>query len=117
MEIQAHPKLSVAIIAKNEQEIIRGCLESVKDADQIVVLDTGSGDDTVIIANKYTQLVFQEEWEDDFSKMYNLACSACNGDWILSIDADEQLEDGGIWKIRRLLKNSMERVYRLQLEY
>jgi len=110
-------KLSVAIIAKNEEAMIRNCLESVKDADEIMFLDTGSEDNTIAIANEYTRLVFQEEWEDDFSKMRNLACSACSGDWILSIDADEQLEDGGIWEIRKLLKNSFERAYRLQLEY
>ncbi|GAJ11768.1 unnamed protein product, partial [marine sediment metagenome] len=69
-------KLSVAIIAKNEEAMIRNCLESVKDADEIMFLDTGSTDNTIAIANEYTQFVFQEEWEDDFSKMYNLVCSA-----------------------------------------
>jgi len=110
-------KLSVAIIAKNEEAMIRNCLESVKDADEIMFLDTGSTDNTVAIANEYTGFVFQEDWKDDFAKMFNLACSACSGDWILSIDADEQLEDDGIWKIRKFLKNSFERAYRLHLEY
>ena len=110
-------RLSVAIIAKNEEVMIWNCLESVKDADEIVFVDTGSEDDTFEIISGYIDDCYQIEWEDDFSKARNFASLYCNGDWILSIDADEQLEVDGISKIRRLLKNAPEQAYRLQLEY
>ena len=64
-------KLSVAIIAKNEEGMIRDCLESVKDADEIVVVDTGSEDRTTEIAREYTKKILSNLWEDDFSKAYN----------------------------------------------
>lgn len=112
-------KLSVAIIAKNEEAMIRNCLESVKYADEIVFVDTGSDqeDDMLAIVSEYTKDHYRIEWEDDFSKAYNFACSLCIGDWILSIDADEALEDDGISKIRNLLRDSASLAYRLQLEY
>ena len=89
-------KLSVAIIVKNEEAMIRSCLESVKDADEIIVVDTGSEDRTAEIAREYTKKIRPNLWEEDFSKARNFSCSLCSGEWILSIDADEQLENGGI---------------------
>ncbi len=109
-------KLSVAIIAKNEEAMIRNCLESVKDADEIIVVDTGSEDGTTKIAREYTKKIRSNLWEEDFSKARNFACSLCSGEWVLSIDADEQLEDGGIDEIKRLV-GSVGYAYRLQLEY
>lgn len=108
--------LSVAIIAKDEQRVIRNCFESVKSADEIVFVDTGSKDDTIKIASEYTNKIHQTEWEDDFSKVRNLACSLCKGDWILSIDADEQLENEGIAKIKQRVVLS-DYAYRMLLEY
>ncbi len=112
-------KLSVAIIAKNEEAMIRNCLESVKDADEIVVVDTGSSDKTPEIAEEYTDKVYWTGWDDDFSKVRNLACSLCAGDWILSIDADEQLESDGMFNILQFLitRTLALPAYRLQLEY
>ena len=109
-------KLSVAIIAKDEEAIIRNCLESVKDADEIIFVDTGSTDKTPEIAWEYTGKLYNIDWVDDFSKAYNFACSLCEGDWILSIDADEQLEDGGVDAIRRLAGTTFM-AQRLILEY
>ena len=97
-------KLSVALIVKNEEALIEKCLESVKDADEIVVIDTGSEDDTVRIALKYTTQVFTDYvWEDHFANARNHAMSKCTGDWILSIDADDVLEKGGIEKCRKAI--------------
>lgn len=81
-------KLSVVIITKNEQASIRRCLESVKWADEIVVLDSGSTDNTVNICREYTAHVHQTDWPG-FGAQKNRALGYATGDWVLSLDADE----------------------------
>lgn len=84
--------LSIAIIAKNEESCLRECLESVKEADEIVVCDTGSEDKTTEIAKKYTDKVFDDyKWDDSFCEARNHAIFKCTGDWVLNIDADNRL--------------------------
>jgi len=86
--------LSACIIVKNEQENIITCLESLKPiVSQIVVVDTGSDDDTVKIAKSCGAEVYYFKWVDDFSKARNYAISKAKGKWIISIDADEYIED------------------------
>ncbi len=85
-------KVSAVLIAKNEEAVLARCLESVKEADEIIVCDTGSTDRTVEIARQFTDRVFTDfVWCDDFAKARNHALSKATGDWILSIDADEYL--------------------------
>lgn len=68
-------------------------LESLKGIDEIVIVDTGSIDDTVKIAQKWTDKVFTDHpWDDDFADSRNYALSKCTGDWVISIDGDEYLE-------------------------
>jgi glycosyltransferase involved in cell wall biosynthesis len=82
-------KLSVVMIVKNESAMLAECLEPLKDADEIIICDTGSTDDTVKIAEQYTDKVYTDFfWCDDFSKARNHANSKATGDWILSMDAD-----------------------------
>jgi glycosyltransferase involved in cell wall biosynthesis len=84
-------KLSAAMIVKNEEKRLARCLESIKGiVDEIVIVDTGSTDKTLEIAAKYTDKIFHEPWENDFSKHRNTSLSHCTGDWILQIDADEE---------------------------
>lgn len=83
--------ISVAIIAKNEEDVLGRCLESVKGLDEIVVVDTGSTDRTKEIAKQYTDKVYDFVWCDDFAKARNYAIEQCTKDWILIIDADEYL--------------------------
>lgn len=76
---------------RNEANWLARCLDSLKGFDEIVVVDTGSTDNTVEIANKYTDKVFTDfTWCDDFSKARNHAISKCTGDWIMMIDADNK---------------------------
>ena len=99
-------KLSIAMIVKNESSCLKECLESVKDADEIVIVDTGSEDNTLEIAKQYTDKVYSGEeykWIDDFAHSRNQARSKCTGDWILTIDADEVLEKGGIEKVKNTI--------------
>lgn len=82
--------LSVIIITKDEADDIRRCLESIKWADEIIVLDSGSTDDTVNICREYTDKVFITDWLG-FGIQKNRALSKATGDWVLSIDADEEV--------------------------
>lgn len=85
--------ISAVLIVKNEEGVLRNCLESIKwKVDEIVVVDTGSSDSTKNIANEYADVVSEFEWCDDFSKARNYAKSLASGDFVLSIDADEVLE-------------------------
>lgn len=80
--------LSVTVITKNESENIGKCLESVKWADEIIVLDSGSLDNTVEICRQYTDKVVITDWQG-FGIQKNRAIDMATSEWILSIDADE----------------------------
>lgn len=82
--------LSVILITKNEVGQIRECLESVRWADEIIVLDSGSSDGTVAICREFTDQVFETDWPG-FGPQKNRALDKASGDWILSIDADERI--------------------------
>jgi len=86
------PRLTVGVIAKNEEQFIGRCLESVRGlADQIVVVDTGSTDRTVDRARARGAEVYHREWTDDFSAARNEVLAHATGDWVLMLDADEEL--------------------------
>ena len=98
-------KLCASMIVKNEAAIIGRCLESIRDADEIVVLDTGSTDGTAAaIAGlgmpNVRHVVGEYVWEDHFANARNASLSKCTGDWALVIDADDWMEPGAIPKIR-----------------
>ncbi len=83
-------KLSGAIIPFNEEANLARTLASVKGADEIIVIDSGSTDRTVEIAQSYGANVFIEEWKG-FAAQKNSALAKCTCDWILSLDADEEV--------------------------
>lgn len=110
-------KISACLIVKNEKDHIRSVLSSLAGVDEIVVVDTGSQDNTVDIAREFTEKVFTDyEWADDFAAARNHALSKCTGDWVLSIDADEVLEDGGIEKIRYIIGNAIPDQWHFSVE-
>jgi glycosyltransferase involved in cell wall biosynthesis len=83
-------RLSVAIIVWNEEERLRGCLESIAWADEIVVVDAESTDKTVPLAREFTDKVYVRSWPG-FAVQKNFALEHTTGDWILSLDADERV--------------------------
>jgi tetratricopeptide (TPR) repeat protein len=95
--------LSAALIVRDEAEFIEGCLRSIEGhVDQIVLVDTGSVDETIEIARRFSVDLHHFCWCNDFSAARNFALDCAKGDWILYIDADERLEvpDGdGLAKI------------------
>ena len=98
--------LSVAIITRDEAHRIARCLESVAFADQIVVLDSGSTDDTVAIARRLgAEVEITPDWPG-FGVQKNRALDRCRHRWVLSLDADEQVSDGLAAEILQALREA-----------
>ena len=86
--------VSVCMIVRNEEAMLPDCLASVRPiATEIIVVDTGSTDGTRAIAESFGATVITMPWENDFAKARNVALAHASGAWILSIDADERLEN------------------------
>jgi len=98
------PSLSVCMIVRDEEEFLAQCLDSVKGvADEIIVVDTGSTDRTVEIAQRYTGKVYFHEWQNSFSEARNQSLAYASCEWILQIDADEELVQEDIPVLRGAL--------------
>ena len=99
--------ITLSMIVKNEEANLRECLESVKGVvDEIVVVDTGSTDKTIEIAEEFGAKVFHFDWISDFSAARNFALSKSNGNWILYLDADERLTGRSKNELSRLSQNN-----------
>jgi glycosyltransferase involved in cell wall biosynthesis len=113
--------LSVAIITLNEEDNLARTLASVRFADEIVVVDSGSTDRTVEIAKSFGAKVFSEAWKG-FALQKNSAIDHCMGTWVLSLDADEELTEELQAEIGRMLEADAQIVpqvdgYRLRLRH
>ena len=96
-------KISATVVTLNEEANVARALESLRCCDEIVVVDAGSGDQTIGIARRLGARVIETEWPG-YAKQKNYAAEAAQHDWILSIDADEALSEGleaEIWEIKR----------------
>jgi glycosyltransferase involved in cell wall biosynthesis len=97
------PGLSVIVIALNEEHDIEGCLESVREiAEEIIVVDSGSEDRTVEISRKYTDRIFHNIWTG-YGPQKQFALDQAKGPWVLNIDADERVSDKLRDEIRKKL--------------
>jgi glycosyltransferase involved in cell wall biosynthesis/tetratricopeptide (TPR) repeat protein/SAM-dependent methyltransferase len=110
------PRLSVCLIAKNEERFLARCLQSVRGvAWQIVVVDTGSTDATKEIAQQHGAEVYDFPWCDDFSAARNAALEHVRGDWVLVLDADEELTAEGRESLQREMRADNVLAYRLPI--
>ncbi len=99
------PTLSVAMIVKNEAENLKRLLPKIrKVVDEIVVVDTGSTDGTKKVAKKYADRVLFKEWENDFSKARNYSLENCTCDYIIWLDADDDIDYRTIFDLKLHLK-------------
>ena len=98
-------EIAVIIISKNEAANIRACLESVAWADEIIVVDSGSEDDTVAICREFTPHVYSHDWPG-FGAQKNRALSYASKDWVLSLDADERVSPELRREIEAAINNS-----------
>ncbi len=96
-------KISATIITYNEERNIARAIESLRCADEILVVDSGSSDRTVEIAGKLGAKVVDSAWPG-YAKQKNLAAERASYDWILSVDADESVSEGleaEIWRLKK----------------
>jgi glycosyltransferase involved in cell wall biosynthesis len=88
------PYISLCMIVKDEEKVIERCLSSVAHlVDEVVIVDTGSTDNTKEIVAKYTTNIYDFQWVNDFSAARNYAASKATGEWILVLDADEYVDE------------------------
>lgn len=101
------PLLSLCMIVKNEQRNLAECLSSVKNlVDQIIIVDTGSTDNTIKIANEFNAEVYEHAWQDDFAYSRNLSLKYAQAQWMLVLDADHILRQEKNFNLRGMLKNT-----------
>ena len=104
-EYKMSPKISVVIITKNEEKNIGKCLESIKWVDEIIVIDDCSSDKTVEICKKYTNKVFRKKWLG-YSGQKKFGFKKASNEWILNLDADEQISEKLQKEIKEILKTN-----------
>jgi glycosyltransferase involved in cell wall biosynthesis len=106
--------LTAALIVRDESAVLADCLRSIRDVvDEIVVVDTGSVDDTMAIARAEGARVVEQAWTDDFSAARNRALDEAEGQWILYIDADERLAPVDRTTVETMLRDAEEVAFRI----
>ncbi len=100
------PTISACMIVKNEEKFLKQCLDSINDlVNEIIVIDTGSTDNTKEIAKKYSKAkIFDFIWNNNFADARNFSISNATGDWILWIDADEIIAEKDHTIIKQIVK-------------
>lgn len=110
--------ISLCMIVKNEEAILRRCLDSVADLmDEIIIVDTGSTDNTKKIAAEYTDKIYDFAWVHDFSAARNFAFSKASKEYIYSADADEVLDEVNRNRFRILKENLLPEIEIVQMKY
>ncbi|BBN98239.1 glycosyltransferase [Sporolactobacillus terrae] len=105
------PFLTLCMIVKNEEKVLKRCLGSVfKVVDEIIIVDTGSTDNTKAIAKKFTKKVYDYKWIGSFSNARNFAQSKATGEWILVLDADEFCQEDNALEFKKYLMNKQDNV-------
>ena len=111
-------KISLCMIVKNEAEVLARCLDSVCDLmDEIIIVDTGSTDDTKAVAARYTDQVYNFTWTNDFSAARNFSFSLANMDYIYAPDADEVLDEKNRQKFFQLKEALLPEIEIVQMKY
>lgn len=102
-----NPFLSLIMIVKNEEVFLKQCLESVEDlVDEMVIVDTGSTDRSVEIAESFGARIYHHAWQNSFSEARNYGLQFAKGNWLLQLDGDEELVREDIPLIRQCIQSS-----------
>ena len=106
MSIKKPSTLSLCMIVKNEEKLLSGCLENVRSiANEIIIIDTGSKDNTVKIARFFGTKIFFHRWKNNYQLARNEYLKKASCDWILALDADERIGYKDLDRLRKLLLN------------
>lgn len=110
--------ISICMIVKNEEKVLRRCLDSLAGlAEELIIVDTGSSDRTKEIAAEYTGKIYDFTWTGDFSQARNFAFSKATREYIYSADADEVLEEDNRRKFLKLKESLLPEVEIVQMKY
>ena len=102
-------KITACYIVKNEAENLVKSIKSLKkQVNEIVVVDTGSTDNTIVVARKLGAKIYSFPWQDDFSKARNFALSKAKGDWLVLLDADEYFTAKTAGNIRQVILQAQQ---------
>lgn len=109
--------ISLCMIVKNEEKVLARCLESVRDAvDEIIIVDTGSMDNTKEIARTYTDKIYDFDWIDDFSAARNFSFSKAEKDFVMWLDADDVITAENL-KLLMKLKEKLDNTDAVMMKY
>lgn len=110
--------VSLCMIVKNEAEILARCLDSVADLmNEIIIVDTGSTDNTKEIAAQYTDKIYDYKWNDNFADARNFSFSKATKDYIYAPDADEVLDEENRMRFHRLKQTLLPEIDIVQMKY
>ncbi|WWT74562.1 glycosyltransferase [Lautropia mirabilis] len=108
--------IALTMIVKNEARSLARCLDSVAPwVDKMIVLDTGSTDDTIAIARAHGAEVYERRWTNDFAAARNAALARSDADWNLVLDADEWLTSGGEY-LQALRHDSRRAIHNIRID-
>ncbi len=108
--------ISLCIIVKDEEKNLENFLMKIEDfVDEIIIVDTGSRDNTKEIAKKFNAEIYDFRWNDDFSAARNFSISKASGDWILVLDPDEIISKDDLIRLKEIISLNKEDIlgYRL----
>lgn len=110
--------ISLCMIVKNEEKVLGRCLDSIKEAvEEIIIVDTGSTDDTRFIASQYTDKIYDFKWVNDFSAARNFAYSQATMDYQIWLDADDLVPQKSLAKLQELKKTLEPRINMVAMKY
>ncbi len=106
--------LSICMIVKNEEKFLPACLTSIAPiADEIIIIDTGSNDQTINIAKQFNAKIIEIPWENNFSTARNISLQHATSDWIFVIDADEIMTSSDLILIENAIHHPMVDAYQI----
>lgn len=110
--------ISLCMIVKNEQDVLANCLNSVKSlVDEIIIVDTGSTDNTMTIAARFTDKIYHFDWIDDFSAARNFSFSKATSDYVMWLDADDIIKEKDVLMFKELWSNISPSTWVVMMKY
>ncbi|HCT65774.1 MAG TPA: hypothetical protein DIC60_11000 [Lachnospiraceae bacterium] len=107
--------ISLCMIVKNEEKYIEQCLSSVSSiVNEIIIVDTGSTDNTLKLASRFNPKIFEYPWDSDFGSARNHSLEQATGDWILVLDADEAIYSEDVKKLMDIIETTKANIIALK---